>query len=149
MHIHDVCVYRLWWRSLRQVVLVVAVSCNVSFILLKRVRLFVYLGDLRDWSWWFLDILVAFCGGESLFFLGCWLWVNCYGQSYWFSKNVSNLRGGVLLFLLGCFLLRYPYDWSYWFWKNVSNLHGGVLLCGVGYLLLCGRYDCSYRFPGC
>ena len=62
MHIHDVCVYRL---------LVVTVTMSHSgchcilqgfFLLLKGFKLFVYLGDLHDWSCWFSDVLVTFVG---------------------------------------------------------------------------------------
>ena len=71
MHIHDVCVYQLFGAT----VTTSRSGCHCilqgSFLLLKCIKLFVYLSDLCDWLCWFSNVLVAFAGGRSLYSPGC------------------------------------------------------------------------------
>ena len=114
MHIHDVCVYRL---------LVATVTMSPSgcccilqgfFLLLKCIKLFVYLGDLCDWLCWFSDVLVTFAGKVTLL-NRLLVVVQLLRLVILVFEECLELHGEELLFIVGCWLLCYRYVWSYWF----------------------------------
>ena len=85
------------------------------FLLLKCIKLFVYLGDLHDWSCWFSNVLVAFAGGKVTLLPRLLVVGQLLRLVILVFEECLELHGEILLFIVGCWLLCDRYVWSYWF----------------------------------
>ena len=114
MHIHDVCVYRLLVATVMMSHSGCCCILQGFFLLLRCINLFVYLGDLCDWSCWFSDVLVTFVGKITLLnrLLVVWQLLRLVILVF---RECLEFYGEVLLFIVGCWLLCDRYIWSYWF----------------------------------
>ena len=99
IHIHDVCVYWLWWQSLWLVVLVFRGCLEFSWgCVTLCCRLLVIVQSLRLVVLFFEEFLELH-DGMLPFLVVCLLLCIHYDWPYCFSKNVLNFAGVCYSFL--------------------------------------------------